>query len=549
MLKVLLKLRLREQLSRLTKAKRRGIAGNLGSTGYLILLIGIYCFMMYNMFTLFDPFAGAMKMLNLGSTYFGYASIVGFGLAIIGSAFSTQSQLFEAKDNDTLLSFPIRPSTILASRMISLYILALVYESLMLLPAGAAWFKHAGITVSSFFSWLIPSLFVPMIALTIGCIVGWLLAILSSHVQNKSYLQMGVSALMLAGYFFIFFRATSEMDALTTGMQIISGQMLRAIWPASQYGLACAGNWKSVGFVILVSVLPLCLVWKIISQFFFHIVNEHHHVRKKEYVPSALRVLTPRRALIQRERRRLFSDGSYVINAGIGILMAFIITVIFAIFYPDLRDGLASLHDMLAPAAETAGQDFAADMMSIGMFLATILLCMMATTVTITAPSLSLEGKTIWQAGVLPIRAIDFLMAKVALHFLLSAPVFLICSLIFEVLLKGSILMRILLIFSPMAMNLLIALFGMVMNVIHPKFDWTSSQQCIKRSLPVAVCMLGSMFLIFGAGFVYFNWLYTYIAPSIFLGICTILMLILSAGMYFWLRSVGSRKLQTYYAL
>ena len=69
--------------------------------------------------------------------------------------------------------------------------------------------------------------------------------------------------------------------------------------------------------------------WLFISRFFFYIVNEHHHTKKKVYVAQSLSVLSPKHALLRRERRRLFSDGSYVLNAALGILMAPVMTIVF----------------------------------------------------------------------------------------------------------------------------------------------------------------------------------------------------------------------------
>lgn len=549
MFKALLKLRLREMLSQFTRRKGRGYAKNLSHGAYLILLAAVYCFVGFSIFQLFDSFAGGMVSMRLGAMYFGYSSIIGFGLALIGSVFATEAQLFEAKDNDTLLSMPIPPALILASRMISLYLQTLLYESLMMVPAAVAWFVHLKpFTLQQFLSWLVPTLFFPMIAMTVGCFLGWLLALASSHVRNKSYLQMGVSGVLLAGYFFMFSYVTSEMDGFSAGLKLITGQTLRSIWPAYQYGLACTGNWGSVANVILVSVLPLLCVWLLISKFFFHVVNEHHHVRKRVYTEKTLHVLSVRRALIQRERRQLLADGSYLLNAGMGILMVPILTIVFLIFRSDFQTIADELSNLFRMEDSLPIQEFAGSIRDVGMLLVTVLMCMIATTITISASSLSMEGKTIWHAGILPVSGKDFLMAKVYLHLLLSTPVFLCCSLVFQFCLPGSTLARILLMVSPVLMNVLIALLGMVLNVLHPKFDWTSSVQVIKRSLPVAVCLLGGFFLIAGSAMVYFQWLVNLMNPTVFLAACTLVMLLLSAGLILYLHTAGVKKLRTYYA-
>ena len=49
--------------------------------------------------------------------------------------FTAKAQLFEARDNELLLSMPIKPSAILASRMVSLLLLNLGFELLVAIPA------------------------------------------------------------------------------------------------------------------------------------------------------------------------------------------------------------------------------------------------------------------------------------------------------------------------------------------------------------------------------------------------------------------------------
>ena len=504
MLKVLIRLRMQELMSQLNRRKKRGIAQNLSQGAYAVLMGLVYLFCAFSIFQIFDEIAEPMIRLNAGSLYFGYSSIIGFGLALIGSVFATQSQLFEAKDNDTLLSMPIRPSMILASRMISLYIQALLYESIMMIPAGVAWFVHkAPFRVSEFACWFIPTLFVPMLAVTVGIVLGWVLA--------------------------------------------MTGQTLKAIWPAYQYGLACAGHWGSVLNVILVTTIPLVCAWLFVSRFFFHIVNDHHRAKRVEYVEKKLPVFSPRHALLVRERRRLFSDGSYVLNSALGILMAPVFTIVFLIFRGDI---LEVMDKLLAGVSleNVAEHGFFSAIEDTGLIAVAVFLCLLATTISITAPSLSLEGKTIWHAGILPVRGRDFLLAKVKLHLLMCVPVFVVCSTVFQFCLPGSIAARLLLLISPVMMNVLIALLGMVMNVLHPRFDWISSQQCIKRSMPVFVCMLGGFFLIVLSGYVYIQWLADILNLTQFLAICTVLMAAISAGLFAWLVTGGEKRLNTYFS-
>ena len=68
---------------------------------------------------------------GLGWLYFALAGILAVVLAVVGSVFLTQATLYEAKDNELLLSLPIPPSKILLARMLSLYVQNFLFGGLV----------------------------------------------------------------------------------------------------------------------------------------------------------------------------------------------------------------------------------------------------------------------------------------------------------------------------------------------------------------------------------------------------------------------------------
>ena len=56
-------------------------------------------------------------------------------LGAFGSVFNTYSGLYLAKDNDLLLSMPIPVRIIMASRLLSVYLMGLMYSGVVILPA------------------------------------------------------------------------------------------------------------------------------------------------------------------------------------------------------------------------------------------------------------------------------------------------------------------------------------------------------------------------------------------------------------------------------
>ena len=106
----------------------------------LILAIVFLAFLFMMAFSFGIAMAVGFQMVMEGCTwlYYPLAIIVSVAFAFVGTVFAAHSYLFEAEDNELLLSMPIKPSAVLISRIISLYVLNFVYSTLILLPVGIA---------------------------------------------------------------------------------------------------------------------------------------------------------------------------------------------------------------------------------------------------------------------------------------------------------------------------------------------------------------------------------------------------------------------------
>ena len=65
--------------------------------------------------------------MGFGWLYFSIMGLAVFIFCFVGSVFAAQAQLFNAKDNELLLSLPIRPSAILTGRLASLLLLEYLF--------------------------------------------------------------------------------------------------------------------------------------------------------------------------------------------------------------------------------------------------------------------------------------------------------------------------------------------------------------------------------------------------------------------------------------
>lgn len=140
MLKTLLKVQFAALKASLFRSRRKQSKGGTGRTiGFAVLfLYVIICF--FIMFgSMFSSICMPLHELGLGWLYFAIAGLMAFMLTFIGNVFATQTQLFDAKDNELLLSMPIAPKFILGSRMLLLLALDLGYVLLVMGPAGVVY--------------------------------------------------------------------------------------------------------------------------------------------------------------------------------------------------------------------------------------------------------------------------------------------------------------------------------------------------------------------------------------------------------------------------
>jgi ABC-2 type transport system permease protein len=219
MLKTLIKLQFQKALARYTanssNKKKNGKKSSFNSPAvYLALLafVGVvFAFMFYNMFSMMAPMLATSGFSWL---YFLYVMGASFVISTIGCIFLSLSQLYEAKDNELLLSMPIPPRSILFCRMLPLYAQNLLFCALVQVPAFAAYATNASVSVSLVVSQIVILLLVPLLSLSVSCILGWLIAFVTSRTRHKNVVTIVFSLVFFALYFYLYYQAEDLVKTL-----------------------------------------------------------------------------------------------------------------------------------------------------------------------------------------------------------------------------------------------------------------------------------------------------------------------------------------------
>ena len=517
MLKTLLRVRLAAFAAYFTGASRSQKKRS-GAQKIAMLLLMLYCFAAFGMlfYTSFSALAGVYAKLSLGWLYFAMYAVAAFALMVFGTVFTAKAQLFEAKDNELLLSLPVRPRDILASRMVSLLLWNLLFGLMVAVPALLAWTQAARLPALGFVSFILLLPALACFSLAVTSLLAWALSLLGSRVRNKSLAAIIGSVVFLGLYFAVIFRMNSYITQLAqNGAQIaeaLSGAKL-LVW----LGRAMAGeSAPALVWSLLVTLAPFGLVSWLLSRSFTRIVTTKRGLPKVRYEEKALRTASADTALLHRELRRLGASPTYLLNSGLGVLFLLAAAVVLVIKRDVILDVLAQMPELAS---------------SLPVFLA------LAITL-FTPSSVSLEGKNLWILQSMPVSGAQVLRAKLRMADLLTLPAAVIASVCCVCVTELSPLILLDSVLFARFANVL----GLREGIVHAKLDWSNEAQAVKQSWAVMLTMLVCWGVLLAAGAAWLMWLAELVSPEAFLLGFGAVLLFLDTLLLRWLQTAGTER-------
>lgn len=528
MIKTLLKVQFAALKASMLRSRRKQTKGSTGR-GIGLALLFIYvivCF--FIMFgSMFSSICMPLHELGLGWLYYAIAGLMAFMLTFIGNVFATQTQLFDAKDNELLLSMPIAPKFILGSRMLLLLALDLGYVLLVMAPAGVVYCMNYSVTALGVVYFIISTLLLPLMVQAFSCLIAWIISLISSKMRNKNIITMVASLVFLAAYFYLYSKMGDIISGLIANGTAVAVAFKKYAFPAYYFGVGIAEH--NLTYLLLFTVCTLVvfeLVYAVLSRSFRQITTVKKGVARIEYKEKSMRASSPSAALLRKDFRHFIGNPMYVLNAWMGEILLIVACVAMLI----KKDFLTEFLPMLNGAGETLG------------LLLCVILCGLSCTNLITAPSISLEGKNLWIAQSIPVPAAVVLRAKVKLQMLLCIPITAFTALLMGLILKIELPMVALVVLVSATFNVFTALLGVVVNLRFPKFDYINETVVIKQSMSTMICMFGSMAVVLVLSLLYVLLLASTVAPILFLAICLALLAIACTLMWRYLAHGGSLR-------
>ncbi len=525
MIHTLLRLRFRSIFAGMTSQGRQKRKSGMGTVIlFAVLYLYVGAVMLGAMGFLFYSLAEPYHAMKLDWLYFAMSALMGLGFSILGSVFTTQSQLYDAKDNALLLSMPIPPRLILLSRMIPLLAINLLFSAIVIVPATVVYAVFIECSAALLVGQLLSLIAVTVLSQAIACILGWGLHLLL-RAMNKSVASMLYMVVFLVVYFYIYSQMGDIMNSMISDSQAIAGA-LSWVWPIYALGkgstgpllyslgstAVCIGCFVGVYAFLSVSFLRSALT-----------VSSGRSRKKLDFSKS--NTTSPVNAIFTKELRKFLGTPVYLTNMGLGLVMIAALVVAGLWFRKDIL-----------PFIHLLGlQPYVAVLICAIVFYVSSMNC-------ISCPSVSLEGKNLWILKSMPISSKKLLLAKLELHNRLTIPVTGLAGLVLSIAYGCGILDILLCTLACALVSLLIGLIGINAGLKWAKLDYISEAYPCKQSASVMVTIFSSMGIPLILGLVYGFWLANYISPTLFLVISIALMMAVCYGFYKLLTTWGVKK-------
>lgn len=506
------------------KKKRRKIVGNAIGAVLLYAMLMAYSVAMcvgYGQFGLIDA-APVMCALTISV------------LAFVFTLFKTNGYLFNFREYDMLMSLPFSTRTVAACKFLYMYVQSLPWylsiSTAMMIGYGI--YAHPPAVVYPV--WLVLSLLLPLIPMVAAAFLGFLIARVSAGFRKTNVVQTVLTFIFVLAFFAL--RFVLEDMFRNDKVQMTLEQVSSATGQAA--GIYLPARWFTDA-VTRLSVPGMLLLAGVSAALFaavFHILGGSYRqinsALKSHAAAGKYRVSTQKQrgavaAIAFKEYRRMAGSTAYMVNGGMGMVLAALL-------------GLATLvigFDRIIQLV-TQGAPLSAAMLRPAIpFIVHFCVGMVATT----ACSPSLEGKNYWIIQSLPLEMKTVYQGKMLFNMALTIPFAVFANLCLCVSAKAPALDTVLYLIMGLALCAFSTAWGCVCGIRHMRLDWENEIEVIKQSAAVAIYMLPNMFVVMGL-----TVLMVFLGTKMDHRLLALVMIVITSALallsYLWVLRLAARK-------
>jgi len=511
-------------INKVLKSKSKSEKIKAGLLG--IALVYAFCMLAVTMFMINYPLGQALEKLNALEVLISSSILSTTFFALVVSIYKIPGYLYTFKDFDLLMGLPVKPSAVIASKMIFIYLSNLLFTVILGIPPLIIYgMKTSGGAVYYIFV-AVATLFIPLIPISIGALLAYFLGRISAKFRSTNVVLLVGSFILLFGVM-IGSTAIGQVNTQQVSNSIPTVSIMSDIlfWTRFYVHALKDTNVLYLMAFILFSTFVFAIFLAVFSRGFKSINSKlSEKYRAVDFKMKRLKTSTLMKALYIKELKFYFSSYIYVMNTAFGILMMTLFSLGISVFGKDTVSKV-----MKMPMADAYIFPIIALM---------FIFCISFTSTT--ASSISLEGKNLWIIKSLPVREESILSSKILVNLTLTVPSLIINIAIISIAFNANAA-TIAAIFGISAMYCLFApIAGILINLYFPKLEWTTQVAVVKQSASVLVATLVS-FISMGIPVA----LFVILKPAntnLFVGAFSIILLVVNIILVRILCTTGVRK-------
>lgn len=474
----LIKVDLRETLDVRKFKENKGKSISFFAFLGLMLLLGLFLSILYNLMFGFMFYEAQVNLVY--STLFmgGFASIISFSTSV----FKVKS-IYVGKDYEILRSMPIKKTTIIAAKIINLYLIELLYSAIIMLPNAIINCMFSGDFTYLFFGIFI-TIFIPALPMMVACLFSLFVTLVADRYKFGNVinfiLYMLMFVLIMLFSFFMNMSGSQAGDAETVDLSGFTAMAENFAWinPSLQFvRLTFLNNYLYFILFIVSNLVLFGLVVGFIALFYDKVYTAVNSFKSNnKYVRKKLETKGQFKTLVHSEFKRFFTSKYYFINCISSGICAIVMSAIIAYMFSEyaMMEGI----EEIIPYIRQYG------------YIGTLIIAFGIGIATPASASISIEGANFWMIKTYPIDYKKLALSKLIVSISVLGVCSIVSSIIMIILVQPTLYSSIMLIITPLAYVILTSIMGLLINLSYYKLKWKNEQECVKNSAGVVITML-----------------------------------------------------------
>lgn len=425
----------------------------------IVLLVAVFSYNAYSTISSFSFLGNQFAIFN------GIFTIL-VTLFVLGCLRATSNNT-PTSDSDFLLSLPIKKYIIILSKTLNKYLYDLFFTCIVFVPYVVIYSIFYGINIGFILMSVTLILLLPLLSVGLTYILDFSISRLFNKTRFAGVFK-SLFSLFLFGIVFVFIMIVSVNYGFLDETMIKSYFETKPI-SNTLLNYLFSPNIQNV-LITLVLTLGVFLLGTLLFTLNYGKIFVAYKSKNKDLKFKQNK--TPLNLLLKKEFNNYFSSPTYLVNTSMGPVMI----IIFCILSINLN-----LSAMLSPLGDVTTYIFA---------ISTIVISFMSCTSTISAVSISLEGKSIWFLKSMPIKIKTIFLSKLLFHNIIVLTPIVIAGIFLSIYFKFNIIFSVLLILIPTVLTLTMSVLGLYINLRHPMLDFDDEAKVIKQSMSVLLTLL-----------------------------------------------------------